>query len=86
MTPPTITTELIERTDGSPVAYIDATAVAVFAYERPDGSYLIDVYTRNDSAGARLRLDGQPLTAVAPARHRVCATRRAARPRARCRS
>ncbi len=67
MTPASITAELMEHADGRPVAYVDATAVAVFAYQRPDGTYLIDVYTRNDTASARLRLDGQPLTVVAPA-------------------
>jgi hypothetical protein len=67
MTPATITAQLIEHADGRPVAYVDATAVAVFAYQRPDGTYVIDVYTRNDTASARLRLDGQPLTALAPA-------------------
>lgn len=44
----TITTELIEHADGRPVACVDATAVAVFAYQEPDGTYVIDIYTRDD--------------------------------------
>ena len=48
--PATITTELLEHADGRPVAYIDATAVAVFAYQEPDGTYVIDICTRDDIA------------------------------------
>src|ERR1039458_5404681 len=45
------------------VAYIDATGVAVFACQQPDGTYVIDICTRVDTADGRLRLllDGQPL-------------------------
>ena len=57
-----ITTELLEHTDGRPVASIDATAVAIFAYQRPDGT-CVAVPTREDIAAGRLRLllDGDPL-------------------------
>jgi hypothetical protein len=51
-----ITTELLKHTNGRPVAYIDATAVAIFAYQRPDGTYVIDICTREDIAAGRLRL------------------------------
>jgi hypothetical protein len=59
----TITAELLEHADGRPVAYIDATAVAVFACQQPDGTYVIHICTRDDTADGRLRLllDGQPL-------------------------
>jgi hypothetical protein len=61
--PATITAELLEHADGRPVAYIDATSVAVFACQQPDGTYVIDICTRDDTASGRLRLllDGQPL-------------------------
>jgi hypothetical protein len=61
--PATITTELLEHSDGRPVAYVDATAVAVFAYQQPDGSYLVEICTREDITDSRLRvlLDGSPL-------------------------
>jgi hypothetical protein len=61
--PATITAELLEHADGRPVAYIDATAVAVFACQQPDGTYVIDICTRDTTATGRLRLflDGQLL-------------------------
>jgi hypothetical protein len=61
--PATITTELIEHADGRPVAYIDATAVAVFAYQEPDGAYVIHICTRDDIPLGRLGVlvDGNPL-------------------------
>lgn len=61
--PATIAAELLEHADGRPVAYIDATAVAVFTYQLPDGAYVIDVYTRDDITHGRLRLllDGEPV-------------------------
>ena len=61
--PATITAELLEHADGRPVAYIDGTGVAVFACQQPDGTYVIDICTRDDAASRRLRLllDGQPL-------------------------
>lgn len=64
--PSTITTELIRHADGRPVAYIDATAIAVFAYQHPDGSYVIDICTRQHIPAGQLRLllDGDPLTAA----------------------
>lgn len=54
--PATITTEVMEHADGRPVAYVDATAVAVFAYQEPDGTYVIDICTRVDIAPEQLRL------------------------------
>jgi hypothetical protein len=59
----TITAELIRDAEGRPVAYIDATAVAVFAYQGPGGALVIDIRTRDDTADGRLclLLDEQPL-------------------------
>jgi len=59
----TITTELLEHADGRSIAYIDATAIAVFAYQQPDGTYVIEICTREDIAPGRLRLllDDGPL-------------------------
>ena len=61
--PATITAELMEHADGRPVAYIDATGIAVFASQQADGTYVIDICTRDDSACGRLclLLDGEPL-------------------------
>ncbi len=58
-----ITTELLAHADGRPIAYIDATAVAVFTYQQPDGTYVIDICTRDDIAPGQLRLflDGAPM-------------------------
>jgi hypothetical protein len=63
LVPATITTELMEHTDGRPVAYIDATAVAVFAYQQPNGTYIIDICTREGLRPGRrsLVLDGQAI-------------------------
>lgn len=62
--PVTITTEVMAAADGRPVAYIDATAVAVFACQEPDGTHVIEIHTRQDIPPGRLRLllDGQALT------------------------
>jgi hypothetical protein len=59
--PATITAEVMVHADGRPIAYIDATAVVVFAYQQPSGAYVIDIYTRDDTAAGRLRLliDGE---------------------------
>jgi hypothetical protein len=59
--PATIATELMEHADGRPIAYIDATAVAIFAYQQPDGTYVVDICTRDELASGRLRLllDGE---------------------------
>jgi len=59
--PAIITTELMEHADGRPIAYIDATAVAIFAYQQPDGTYVVDICTRDELASGRLRLllDGE---------------------------
>jgi hypothetical protein len=59
--PATITAELLEHADGRPIAYIDATGLAVFAYQHPDGSYIIDIYTRDDITSRQLHLllDGE---------------------------
>ena len=68
LVPVNITTELLEHADGRPIAYIDATAVAIFAYQWPDGTYVIDICTREDIAPGRLRLllDGGPLLPASP--------------------
>ena len=52
----TITTELLVHADGRPIAYIDATAIAVFAYQQPDDTYVIDIRTRDDIPQQQLRL------------------------------
>jgi hypothetical protein len=64
--PATITTELIEHADGRPVAYVDATDVAVFAYQEPDGTYVIEICTRDDIPTGRLGvlLDGSSLLRI----------------------
>jgi hypothetical protein len=54
--PAAITTELLEHADGRSIAYIDATAIVVFAYQQPDGTYVIDICTREDITPGRLRL------------------------------
>jgi hypothetical protein len=66
MSPSTITTQLIRHADGRPVGYIDATAIAVFAYQQPDGSYVIDICTREHIPAAQLRLllDGRALATI----------------------
>ncbi len=72
--PAAITAELMEHADGRPVAYIDATAVAIFAYQQPDGTYVIDIHTRDDTASGRLRLllDSEPLR-TSPDGHKAAA-------------
>jgi hypothetical protein len=59
----TITAELIEHADGRPIAYIDATGVAIFAYQECDGTYVIEICARDDTALGRLTmlLDGRAL-------------------------
>ncbi len=53
---------LIEHAGGRAVAYIDATAIAVFTYQDTDGTYVIDICTRvNCSRQTRVLLDGHPL-------------------------
>jgi hypothetical protein len=49
--------------DGRPVAYIDASAVAVFAHPQPDGSYVVEICAREDITDRRLHLllDGAQL-------------------------
>jgi len=66
LTSSTITTELLQHADGRPVAYVDATSIAVFICQQHDGTYVIDICTRDDR-GHRLRLllDGEPLPALA---------------------
>lgn len=67
LAPATITAELIEHADGRPIAYTDATSVVVFVYQEPDGTSVIDIYTRDETAYGRLRVvvDGQPLPSTA---------------------
>jgi hypothetical protein len=62
--PATITTELMEHADGRPVAYVDATAVAIFAYQEPDGTFAVEICTRHDIPAQRLSvlLDGHALS------------------------
>ena len=62
----TVTTELIAHADGRPIAYIDATAIAVFAYQKRNGTYVIDICSRDDIPVERLHLllDGSPLMPV----------------------
>jgi hypothetical protein len=66
--PATITAELIKHADGRPIAYIDATAVAIFTYQQPDGSYVVDICTRDDIPKKRLHLllDGARLLPSVP--------------------
>jgi hypothetical protein len=56
-----ITATVMEHTDGRPIAYIDATSVAVFAYQQLDGSYVVAIDTRDDEAADRLHvlIDGR---------------------------
>jgi hypothetical protein len=69
LVPATITTELMEHADGRPIAYVDATAVAIFAYQQPGGTYTVEICTRDDIAPGclRLLLDGTPLLLVSAA-------------------
>jgi hypothetical protein len=64
LTPLTITAEVLRHADGRPIAYIDATAIAVFVHQQPDGSHLISIYTRHDSAEDQIQilLDETPVT------------------------
>ncbi len=60
--PTTATVELIEHADGRPVAYIDATGIAVFVQQLTDGAYIVDICTR-DRTGEQMSvlLDGAPV-------------------------
>ena len=73
--PSTITAELMQHADGRSIAYVDATAIAVFTYQQPDGTYVIDIRTRDDIACGQLRLlvDGQALP-EAPSSHTTSTT------------
>ena len=71
--PVTITSELLEHADGRPVAYIDATGIVVFTYQQPDGTYLVEIHTRDPSGEqVRVLLDGVPLSDGAPAIRGAC--------------
>ncbi len=63
LVPATIAVDVMEHADGRPIAYTDATSIVVFVYQEPDGTYVIDICTRDDTARGRLLLllDGQPL-------------------------
>jgi hypothetical protein len=63
LVPATITTELMEHADGRPVAYVDATVVAVFVCQQADGTYVVDICTRDDTVPGQLSLflDGESL-------------------------
>jgi len=67
--PVTVTVELMEDAAGCPIAYTDATAVVVFVYQQPGGTYVIDIHARDDTAAGRVLvlLDGQPLPLPASA-------------------
>jgi hypothetical protein len=58
-----ITADLLAHADGRPIACTDATAVVVFVYQDPAGTYVIDIHTRDQAADGRLRvlLDQRPL-------------------------
>jgi hypothetical protein len=58
-----ITTELLAHADGRPIAYIDASVIAVFAYQERDGTYIMEICTRDDIPSERLHLflDGNSL-------------------------
>ena len=66
--PATIAIELMEHADGRPVAYIDATDIAVFTWQQPDGTFVIAIYTRHDRAYGRVQLlvDGEPQDGTGP--------------------
>jgi hypothetical protein len=66
--PATITTVEMEHTDGRPAVYVDATGVAVVTYQEPDGTYVVEVLTRDDSAVGKLRLllDGRLMNPIGP--------------------
>ncbi len=80
--PAAITAEVMEHADGRPVAYVDATAVAVFTYQQPDGTYVVDIHTRDNTVSGRLcfLLDGQPLRS-GPDGHGAGPVGQTARPR-----
>lgn len=61
-TPATITAEVMEHADGRPVAYVDATGIAVFTCQQRDGTYIVDICTR-DQTGEQtcVLLDGRLL-------------------------
>ena len=67
MTLVTMTTDLIEHAHGDPVASADAAAIAVFVHQSPAGSFVIDIYTRDDTERrVRLLLDGELRCAAPP--------------------
>ena len=63
LVPATIAVDVMEHADGRPIAYTDATALAMFVYQTPTGLYVVDIHARDDSADGRLRvlLDELPL-------------------------
>jgi hypothetical protein len=50
----------MKHADGRPVAYINATAVALFACQQPDSTYITHICARADISPGKLRvyLDG----------------------------
>ncbi len=60
--PAVVTVELIEQADGRPIAYTDATGIAVFIHQTPEGTYVVDICTR-DHTGEQLHVlvDGIPV-------------------------
>lgn len=61
--PARITSEVLQHADGRPIAYTDATGVAVFIYQEGNGTYVIEICTRDNTGSRRcILLDGAPLT------------------------
>lgn len=60
--PAVITAEVMRDAGGHPVAYIDATGIAVFTYQQRNGTYIVDINTRDPSSHRmHVLLDGQLL-------------------------
>ena len=57
-----VTVELMEHADGRPVVYVDATGIAVFIQRSRDGTYVVDICTR-DHTGEQMHvlLDSVPV-------------------------
>lgn len=74
--PLTITTEVLEHADGRPIAYVDATAVVVFAHWQPEGACVIEIFTReNIGSVMQVLLDGISLIKRGDRSDRPCAVR-----------
>lgn len=62
-----ITTDVLERTDGQPVGLIDADQVVTFVQQTSDGTFVVEVHTRDAVPGLHVLLDGVPLQPATPA-------------------